>query len=1232
MKLDKLIALNWGSLQPGEYHMGNLTLLSGPTGSGKSTLLDGLQTVMTAAYGHLYSYNPGQDETSQSTRNGKTKRTLPSYIVGAEDNLYARPDGAHGYLAAVFRPSENETGKPFTAIVGCSARVDGSGDSRHAVQEHLVLVLVDDAECCFEDFGKRNAEGDTDVVPVQRIEQSLRGTYKSVLNLRDGKKEYLCQLFGRFRGQRTVSFAEAELAAKAWSQAISHKPIGSVDELVKTQILEHDPTRVGPRIGDISELMRQVTRFRKDGERIQANIGRLGELLGAMDRTASLFEEAATYRLMAAKRTIEETASEVSRKQQAKTHLNAQLELTKVRLAEVSNQINEQTRQALVYMAHMQGIPALQQKEVIVGQIASAVADLKRACDALKADCEAAANLLRVARLVGSLEYPAGFDELERVAQKVITALDRVVHIDFNEAARRVTALYDAERKDPLEGGDVAMLFEEGAEELAALHAALTHHESGFFGALMRQVNRLNSDIQALNGAIREASARQARFAGGGANYTRSVNTALPLLREALPRASAQVLCDLVEPVDTSWQPAIEGYMRGARFNIVVNPDSEREAIDFVRSNNFRDVNIIQGALCLRSAKNRVLPSNSIVYELKTEHPIARAYLVEQYGSVVKVADSEELRHTPRGLTKDGKASGSRSMFIAEAGDEVFGKEVRRRNYEKAAEEVKRLEREREALQSRSEDMGKLLRQVATCSTCPAFGDRFTLDSAATSIGRAYERLASLDLTQVNEVEAEFKAVQAHIATLEESRKLHTREEAAAENRLKDLDAEIFALTEQRLAQELAYEDERQRFREVCDANPELAFADRELDIAQRLRDDLGTATAYSRRASEIGGEKVSDAYAAVLQRLQTYNLGARTEERFDGEAMGLVARDGDFFPRFKPLVGLRIAVREQLRQQRDIGLVKNLEDLKESERSFQNVFTQQFCLAIRNAVDNGDRTLKELNRELAKLVFGTDRFIIDWSEWEPEFREYYRFFGEIHRLGETHESADLFNNQALSPEDCKVRDRLVELLLDEDHDRALKALTRIADYRNYHRYEIWKESVTVACSRVRLSQWGTGSGGQLETPAYIVRAAVVTNRLKHFDKGSNLKLLVNDESFAKMDERRAHDVIRFIRDSLGMQLICAMPTKHAGAIKAEFTTEWSFTRTDADGNGEVDFVSEADYRELRPDALRQLWDARRAQVREQARLEFEAKEAEAAAKRAPAAVADTAAEEMPQP
>lgn len=205
MKLDKMILVNWGALRSEEYPAGNMTLLTGPTGSGKSTFLDALQTVMTAAHQNIFSYNPGQDETTQGARNGKTKRTLASYIVGAEDNLFARPDGAHGYVAAVFKPSEGETGKGLTALVAVAARVDGSGTRRQAVMERLALIIADDAALQLDDLMAVGADGAVEVVPVEKIEGSLKAKYRAVTNFRDAKREYLCQLYGRFRGQKTVS-------------------------------------------------------------------------------------------------------------------------------------------------------------------------------------------------------------------------------------------------------------------------------------------------------------------------------------------------------------------------------------------------------------------------------------------------------------------------------------------------------------------------------------------------------------------------------------------------------------------------------------------------------------------------------------------------------------------------------------------------------------------------------------------------------------------------------------------------------------------------------------------------------------------------------------------------------------------------------------------------------------------------------------------------------------------
>src|SRR4051812_27589446 len=214
MKLDRLVLVNWGQLRPGDYDIGDMTLLTGPTGSGKSTMLDGLQTIMTAAYAGIVAYNPGQDEVQQGQRRGKTKRTLESFVVGAEYSKFSRPDGAHGYLAAVFRPSDGEdTAKPFTALIAIAARVDGVGDRRVPKLERLEMLIVDEAALSVDDFLKDAEAGEW--VAVDEIVKRLKRAYPKVTNYDGHKKDYLCGLYGRFRGRTSIGWNETQHAARA---------------------------------------------------------------------------------------------------------------------------------------------------------------------------------------------------------------------------------------------------------------------------------------------------------------------------------------------------------------------------------------------------------------------------------------------------------------------------------------------------------------------------------------------------------------------------------------------------------------------------------------------------------------------------------------------------------------------------------------------------------------------------------------------------------------------------------------------------------------------------------------------------------------------------------------------------------------------------------------------------------------------------------------------------------
>ena len=1208
MKLEKLILVNWGSLRSDEYALGNMTLLTGPTGSGKSTMLDALQTVMTATYQNVFSYNPGQDETTQGSRNGKTKRTLWSYIVGAEDNLFARPFGAHGYVAAVFRPSEGETGKAFTALVAAAARVDGSGDRRVAVSEKLMLLIVDESAVSLGDLISWDDENNMKVVEVEKIETHLKARYPKVNNFREAKREYLCQLYGRFRGQRTVSIQEAEVAAKAWSQSIAHKPIGSVDELVKTQILEHDPQQLVQKITQISDLMRQVRNLRLEGERIQQNVSRL-ELAGAsITEATEAYEKAVQYQVLTAKRSLKEDIAAIEHAKAQVEELGRRIEDEKV-VADSANQEKKGLHASLVNVeARLLGNPAANQQAILESRLEAAHKAAKEAIGLLLASLTHVETLQSTAQRLIEMEFPPSLGALRSVVSDVAQCLSRSGRYPIADWKAKLSVLAAKEEFDETntlmdlvrELGTLDHRFDELFEILAGT-------SDSFVSTAHVQLGELKQGITQAEAEEKAASERKKNLAEGGADYPNPINVALKAFRSDLPGAHAQVLCDLIEPASDEWQAAIEGYMGGARFNFVVEPEWEARAIEFVRARYLR-ANVIQGALCVKNSKPERVSAESIIHELTTQHPIVRAFLTDQFGSVIKVHSVEQLRGTSRGVMKDGKAAGSRTMFNSNVDSLVFGKAQQQKARESAVLEHEAADHELKRLQGIRTQLTGLLGLLKDLKL-PSFTAVTLLEPAVRDIELIWDDWGRLDLTEVEKLVGEKAVLGIRINQQEKI--------------IRDADQRIGEATKDRSGQSLVMSqkqfglptrrgrvtEELQKLYKICQVNEALSFVDLERGVDELLESGLippslpDQIQALMVKASENTGD--------VRQAVSDYNQNARSDEALEFP-YSTEHRPDDFAPAYGLLVRLLFRVREQLKHQRGIGLVKNLDELRRSEASFRNVFTQEFCLSIRNAVEDGVKTLRLLNVELERLKFGTDRFRIDWSVWVPEFKEYYDFFSAAYDLSDAQESGDLFATDGLSPENSAVRDKLVDLLLSNDQDRALKELQRIADYRNYRRYEIWKE--TDSGSKVALSEWGTGSGGQLETPAYIVRAAVVTNRLKHFEKGVNLKLLVNDESFAKMDERRAHDVIKFIRDSLGMQLICAMPTKHAGALKSEFTKEWCFTRTEAEGNGEVDFVSEADERELRTDRLRDLWEQRRQDVRLQAQLLFEAEEVQAPA------------------
>src|SRR5690606_32408518 len=149
----------------------------------------------------------------------------------------------------------------------------------------------------------------------------------------------------------------------------------------------------------------------------------------------------------------------------------------------------------------------------------------------------------------------------------------------------------------------------------------------------------------------------------------------------------------------------------------------------------------------------------------------------------------------------------------------------------------------------------------------------------------------------------------------------------------------------------------------------------------------------------------------------------------------------------------------------------KEIESLRES---FNNAFVSNLCHSIYQAINDGKKILEDLNKELEHHRFGADRerFRFDW-DWVPEFKEYWQFFKAVMDSPLHGDENETLFTMKLDDKHQKVRERLMAMLLDEDEQKALRELSRLADYRNYRRYEIYKEPEGKA--PIALSQYGTG-------------------------------------------------------------------------------------------------------------------------------------------------------------
>ncbi|PWK53694.1 ATP-binding protein [Pleionea mediterranea] len=1209
MYLKKLILVNWGNLPNSEFEFGPLNLFSGGNGSGKTTAADAIQTLMTAAHENLFQFNPGQDETTQRGRGGKKVRTLASYILGCDDGSYARLNPTDGYIVGIFHPTDNEDNAPFAAMLSVRAYVEKSGQHKLAKQDSLQFYIVtnqfENKELSLNhlilDMGNNKS-----ILTIENCYTSLIQQFgNNNVEKYDTKRAYLRRLYGALRGKKdAVSESEALNSAKAFSRFMAYKPVQSIDRFVSEEILEKKD--LGEAIRSISGQLKTIHGMERDAARLTASIDILQQSSGYAQNYIDNWSELQFQHYLIAQYEFNTRQKSYLNNKEQQQHCQDQIKQHQQSIDITRDRREQMHEQRVALEAQRLGISALQEKDELAKRIKEQEKQLSRLAQGLLIEdkqlqqsasaCEKIMNALRSQSLQQAMPELVSSNALKltRQFEKFIKqdALDiqALLGKDLMNDIQMLEKQLDAVRELQSEQHQWINFWQFGKNDTQSMMKKVS-----------AKLSRLEMDYERI---ARERQTKQKeidKLDQSQVSYPDYVVRAIDAIRNSLPHAEPRVLCDHVEVTDERWQAAIEGYMGGARFSIIVHPEYEADAIRIIRQLPGRasKARIIQGDKAQRDYERLSLDDNSILGVLEFSHATAKHYVAASYGAVLCVEDTEQLKMTRRGVTQNCLASGNYSMWRCDIdeSDLVFGIEARKRATLAKQNELSRLTEQWQMANDRMQSLKQLLHLIEPLKHLNVAHVLAQMLSCHRELQKLENLIQQIDLGDHHELEDKLNEFKQKEDELRQNEDQLIKQIGQYEEKLSSLKKAINKIADEQDKTQDTVERCEQSLQKISEDWPDIDFSAR-LELADQQIKGLDIALAYQQRES-------FEQQLHTAERKLDESIKAHNQNALPGDSVAYDVFNGEYNQAlFRTVCQLQRQMDSIYNRLKNNILVEKHGQLQKLKDSFNNAFVSNLCHSIHQAINDGKRQIKLLNHELKFHKFGDDRetFRFDF-EWLPEYKEYSKFFEEIIRNPELGDGQTLFEAK-LTKSSQQVRDRLMNMLLDDDEDKALRDLDRIADYRNYHRYEIYKE--VEGKPAIPLSEYGTGSGGQLETPAYIIRAAAITSAFRFSEGKSHLRMVLVDEAFSKMDETRSREVIQYLTDSLGLQLVFIMPTSKCGPYMDLITNEFVYAKCPSSvPRGELNTRVLVDRKVCNQDKIQALWQNHRNTIYQQAELDF---------------------------
>ncbi|BCR36326.1 ATP-binding protein [Mariniplasma anaerobium] len=669
-------------------------------------------------------------------------------------------------------------------------------------------------------------------------------------------------------------------------------------------------------------------------------------------------------------------------------------------------------------------------------------------------------------------------------------------------------------------------------EELNNHLSTLEQDVKSLVQAYTLEKDKLEKNKQDLSSSISQSKANLHQLKKHVKTYPYYVQKLITSLNDELSNyyqkeVNVQPLCEMIEVNDEKWRNALEGYLGGQRFDIIVDPKYFNDALEIYDRIKFDQK--IYGVGLVNTQKIQhydQINENTLASKITSEHKYARYYVNMMLNNIMCVDDVKELKNYQRAIT-------STCMTYSN----YTARQINPRNYE-----VPFIGQSATAIQTEMEErtLAGLEEQMQALYNLTDKNDhilKLLLQSRNAQLLHQGQ-IRYLDLIKLTR--KEYTTIEDQILALGKSKTLQNIEEQIEKAKLarKELRFESDELVGKIATQR----EERQRVLDrIDDVQMKLdEFVQEQKVLAQKHPEKLSIANTQFYALKQ----KYKQDHDSITNYLANSSVSLNSQIIKDKTELANVMKNYNETYHFGAAATLEELVyyEQEANKIRNNNLVKYEQEATELRRSSETGFKEEFVGKLRASIENAQQQIAELNYALQDKRFGSDSYQLTYkASTDPDYKMYY----DIIMSNQAISKHTLFTEGLTKKNEAALME-LFEKIASNDPE--YDTLTyKFLDYRNYMSYDI--EVTNINGNKSMFSKVSKEkSGGETQVPFYIVIAASFQQLLtknRRIDSGC---IVLFDEAFNNMDESRIDAMMKFY-NSLSIQLLIAVPPQRVSNI-----------------------------------------------------------------------------------